>query len=186
MKTALVLGGGDTLQKDLEALHALGISYDGVFACNEAGATWNGDLEAWVSLHPEKFNKWAATRTSKGYSEAPFWAHRQPDLKIAPPCQVASYKFPEQKISGSSGLFAAKVALVDFGYVRAILCGIPMTSTPHFFDDVDWKGAKGFRNGWHEVPTRYKNRMRSMSGWTRVLLGSPSDWANERAKRCHQ
>lgn len=175
MKTALVLGGGHTLKSDLGRLT---LPYDGVFACNEAGAEWSGDLEAWVSLHPEKFFRWDADRKAKGYNPAPFWAHRQPQYKIAPELNVTEIQFPGQEMSGSSGLFAAKVALIDFGYDRAVFCGIPMTSSPHFFDDVNWKGANGFRTGWHQLDDQYRARMRSMSGWTRVLLGDPSDWAN--------
>lgn len=185
MKTALVLGGGDTLLGDIRRLHERGHHYDKVFACNDAGAIWRGPLEGWVSLHPEKFDQWTKKRRENGLEEEfgpakQLWAHRvhkqdQNPLDI----KVATICFPGQKTTGSSGLFAAKVAMVNCGFDRVIFCGVPMNVSPHFFDKKDWKSATGFRRQWHHVDKDYLRRMRSMSGWSYVLLGSPDDWRCE-------
>lgn len=181
MKTCLCLGGADTLFSDIEAYTG---PVDGVVACNDAGAHWPGDLDAWVSMHPRYFvtKNWHRDRIRRGYSE--------PKRILAPPVmekevlaspyplmrrvEFSDQYFPESP-GGSSGLFAAKVALIDLGFDLAVLCGIPMTVRPHFWDDkkVDWHVAHQYQRAWTKIPAQYRDRMRSMSGWTRVLLGAP-------------
>lgn len=182
MKTALCLGGGHTLLGDIRKLHDAGHSYDAVFACNDAGSIWRGPLEGWVTLHPEKFGVWMQKRQANGLDDdfgpaKQLWAHRlhKPGPN-APEVRVTDFLFPGQKGSGSSGCFMAKVALIDCKFDRVILCGVPLTQTPHFFDHKDWVSANGFRRQWHGIQKPYLHRMRSMSGWTRVLLGGPDDW----------
>lgn len=180
MKTALCLGGGNTLFNDIDYIHSNGIKYDAVFACNDAGAEWPHELEGWVTLHPEKLDAWSEKRAQNGFVPCKqLYAHRvMKKGKTKDLVKATTFKFPVQHGggSGSSGLFVAKVALVDCGFERAILCGIPMTQTTHFFDKVEWKSCKGFRRQWLHVDIDYRNRMRSCSGWTRVLLGGPNDW----------
>lgn len=191
MKTCLVLGGAESLWSDLSrflgvdgsdgagsAPCAAGSRWDGVVACNEAGAKWAGPLDAWISLHPRFFlsKGWVADRAKQGHPEpAAFYA--QPGARPHIPDHFirTSDLFPGQAKSGSSGLYAAKVALIDLGFDRVVFCGVPMTVTPHFWDQTrkDWGSAEDFREQWLTVPEEYRNRMRSMSGWTRVLLGAP-------------
>lgn len=180
MTTCLVLGGADCLHADLDAYTG---PIDGVVACNDAGAEWAGDLDGWVSLHPRYFQikSWRQARADKGYPPARRHFGHMDAQKIKDgaglTCDVkfTEYRFPGQDKSGSSGLFAAKVALIDLGFDRVVFCGVPMTEAPHFWD-VDrapWKVADGFRRQWLTVPEEYRARMRSMSGWSRVLLGPP-------------
>lgn len=172
MRTALVLGGASCL---LDDLYELPIRFDGVVACNDAGMYWPGDLDAWVTLHPAKMNQWRQKRRANGHSEpGRFFAHQEQGNYI----RRTAYKFQGVTSSGSSGMFAAKVALVDLSFDRAVLCGIPMMRKPHFFDRHDWRSATHFRHAWESLPKPYMERMRSMSGWTRCLLGSPRDWVN--------
>lgn len=185
MKTCLVLGGGGTLHGDIRSYDG---PVDGVVACNDAGIEWDGKLDAWVSLHPRYFElkNWYAKRKEKGYPDAEimFGIHEAKTGILATPgflsehITFTSYCFPGHSRSGSSGLFAAKVALVNLGFDRAVLCGIPMTTTPHFWDQTKapWKAAEGFRAEWLNIPKEYRDRMRSMSGWTRNLLGGPNQW----------
>lgn len=173
------MGGGHTLLSDLARVAEMGLQYDAVFACNDAGAEWAGPLEGWVTLHPEKLHKWVAKRQANGYEPARrLYAHRAHKAGQHMPegIRATSFSFPGQKSAGSSGCFVAKVALVDCGFDQVVLCGIPMTQSPHFFDDKDWRSANGFRRQWFHIDRRYLHRMRSMSGWTRVLLGAPDDW----------
>lgn len=183
MKTALVLGGGACLPSDVEAFKALGIPFHGVVACNDAGYWWKGELDAWVSLHSNKFGPWRQQRGDKGYPECKqFYGHRSEKPWI----KQTEYKFPQQNGSGSSGCFAAKVALIDLQFDSAVLCGVPLYRMPHFFDNKEWQSAESFRRGFLEVPYQYLDRMRSMSGWTRVLLGSPQDWVPNGRNKPHQ
>ena len=181
VRTALCLGGGDTLFSDLRTVHTLGLRYDAVLACNDAGTVWEGELDAWVTFHPEKFKRWVDARRSRGLPDAKeYYTHSERKTTETPkPAKITPYLLPGQQTSGSSGLFTAKVALVDMGFDRVVFAGVPLTVTPHFFDKKDWRSCNGFRKGWHTVSESYKARMRSCSGWTRVLLGGPDAWCQE-------
>jgi hypothetical protein len=186
LTTALVLGGGDTLFEDIDRYRAEhGGHYDGVVACNDAGTVWPETLDAWVSLHCRYFvqKDWRKKRAEAGYPEAlRHYGHLQAfrgslgeKAGLTRDLIATDYLFPGQDKSGSSGLFAAKVALIDLGFDRAVLCGVPMSNGPHFWDaeKKPWAPNEGFRRQWLTVPQEYRDRMTSMSGWSRVLLGAP-------------
>lgn len=175
MRTALVLGGASCLARDV-------LSYcgpvDGVVACNEAGIWWPRRLDAWVSFHPRYFERkgWRARRAEAGYSEALRYLSQE---EARPPCPdyvtFTSYLLPGQDKSASSGIFSAKVALVDLGFDRVVLCGVPMDSQHHFWDESEapWRPAQDFAEQVKTIDPEWRARMRSMSGWTREFLGAP-------------
>lgn len=194
MTTCLVLGAAACLHEDIKAYTG---PIDGVVAVNDAITEWPGDLTACVSLHARQYFAkpgWLALRAAKGYPK-PAMLFGHPEAfkgrdgtiltgKVTP----TPFEFYEGHPSGSSGLFAAKVALVDLGFDRVVFCGVPMSPGPHIA--ADWRkpgdenrwteanaggtsSALGFRNAWLTIPMEYRNRMRSMSGWSRVLLGAP-------------
>ena len=77
---------------------------------------------------------------------------------------------------GTSGLNAVYTALA-LDYDEIILCGIPLDDSGHYFDPP-WRGS----NFTHEVPDmkwwrnavkHFDGRVKSCSGRTRELLGSP-------------
>jgi hypothetical protein len=75
--------------------------------------------------------------------------------------------------SGSSALLGAQAAL-KLGYRRIVLCGCPMTGT-----NIKNSNYESFRPGWEEKKKYLDDRVRSMSGWTRELLGAPTEeWLN--------
>lgn len=182
--TALVLGGADTLPADVAAYRAAGGRWDGVVACNDAIVWWPEALDAGVSLHCRYFDRardrrWRTRRLEAGYPDAPRWFGHA--AAVDPPefVTLTDYELPGQVPgkSGSSGLFAAKVALIDLGFDEVVFCGVPMTPTPHIpgtaQQDAAWRSAEGFRRQWFKVEPAYLARMRSMSGWTRETLGAP-------------
>lgn len=176
MKTALVLGGGDTLQTDVSMFRG---KFDAVVACNDAGAWWPHDLDAWVTLHPRYMTtgpKWAEKRHEAGYPPAKAtYAHESAVKPVSDRTIKTYYGFFKDQYSGSSGMFATKVALVDMGFDRAVLCGIPLTNTPHFFGGEAWKSGENYRKYWLQIPDEFKAKIRSMSGWTRQTFGAPEE-----------
>lgn len=170
VRTALILGGADTLYSDVAAF---GRGFDGTVVCNDAGVHWPGKVDAWVSMHPEKFGEWTEGREVRGFPAAGMLvSHIQP--RRGPRVDlVTGWAWDETHGAGSSGLFAAKVALVDLGFDMAVLCGIPLTPTPHFFRSKAWKIAPDYQEVWRGLPEDFRARMRSMSGWTREFLGAP-------------
>jgi hypothetical protein len=187
VRTALVLGGGSSVWADADAAMDL-CEFDGVLACNDASAAWPGKLDAAVSLHPEKFGLWMERRSRSGFpapdriighTEAKTSTVRMPAIAM----EFADWRFPSQTDSGSSGLFVLKVALVDLGFDRAILCGIPMDRRfAHFFDASPWRADTSHRRGWTQAMHHIRGRARSMSGWTADQLGRPDqDWLAQAA-----
>lgn len=141
-----------------------------VLAVNDAGCVWPLRLDHWCTLHPEKLRAWEGRRTGPGRYLR--WAHTK-----------TGFPFIDRVTDdwqGSSGLFAVKVALRDLGHDKVIAAGVPMTATPHFFDTGRWAERNSFIEGWQSHASEIKPRVRSMSGWTRELLGAPSkQWLAE-------
>lgn len=179
MRAALVLGGAGCLWDDVEAALELG-EYQGVVACNDAGAAWPGELDAFATLHAEKAPFWIENRVRAGHPFPKAVLGYDGAGRALPACMtgLTAWRFEGQTLTGSSGLFALKVALVDLGFDRAVLCGIPLEAGPgHFFDAAAWRAAVSYRSGWQEALPQIKHRARSMSGWTKGLLGAPdTEW----------
>jgi hypothetical protein len=71
--------------------------------------------------------------------------------------------------SGSSALLGIHAGIRE-GYLKIIVCGCPLTG----------KNDKGqsysvFQKGWMAKHEEIKDNVRSMSGWTRELLGAPTE-----------
>lgn len=156
----LVMGSGPTLFADLAALGP----FDGdVLAVNRAGVVAPADLAHWVSLHPDHLAVFAAERAARGLPAAgALWT---PD------------RHPSMPRSGSSSLFAVRLALGPLGYDRVVLAGVPMETEPgrpgHFYPEA-FPAAIAYRGIWRAAREELAGRVRSLSGWTRRTLGRPS------------
>ena len=173
MTVALVLGGAACVWDDVRAFEEFGIAPAIVVACNDVLAAWKGPLTAVCSLHPDKLDGWLRKRARAGLPE-PEYAFADAMKADAWGFDSTPYRFAGQTSSGSSGLFALKVALEDLGASRAVLCGIPMDTQSHFFDAAGWQAARRHVAGWRQAMPLIKDRARSMSGWTRDMLGGPT------------
>jgi len=172
MRTALVLGGAACVWADVEAALALG-EFDGVVGCNDIGIAWPGVMDAWVSLHSMNFPAWSARRGREGRPSHQMTIGHAEAGPTAPVDRRTPYRFDGQDRSGSSGLFALKVALVDLCFDKAVLCGVPMDAQSHFFDGKAWEACAEHRKGWEQAKAAINDRARSTSGWTAKLLGKP-------------
>lgn len=175
-----MLGGAHCVWEDVEAALEIG-EFDGVVACNDAAAHWPGELDAAVSLHMQSLPRWIKKRDRKGYPRPKHvLGHLELRTTRVGPGFITGfteYKLPGQDRSGTSGLFAVKVALVDLAFDKAVLCGIPMNAQPHFFGGPAWDGHGESWKAWPQALNFIKDRARSMSGRTAELLGEPTpDW----------
>lgn len=148
---------------------------DAVFAVNDIGTRWTGPIRAFVTLHPEKMLQWRQERARRGFPDA--FEHVGHEMGHPGIDRATSYLWPGMNASGSSGLFAVKVAM-GAGYDRIILAGIPMQAEgAHFFNPASWGEVGSFTEAWKIALTRIAPFCRSMSGWTKQLLGAPStEW----------
>lgn len=86
---------------------------------------------------------------------------------------------------GTSGLFACFVGL-GLGYDEIVLCGVPIDNSGHYWEDPN--GKTNFqreiadkhgrirgdgRRFWGNAAEKFDGRVKSMSGFTKELLGSP-------------
>lgn len=174
---ALIIGGGSEIWKDVERWEKeYGQLWDGlVIAANDIGSYWPRPLDHWVSLHPDKFRTWRPARTTNGHPDGYVtWGRR---LSKVVDQQLTAWA------GGSSGMLAAQLAF-HLGCTKIILCGIPMTQTPHFAESTEfsknrttWTAAAGHWKAWERTKDRFEGKMRSMGGRTRELLGAPTkEW----------
>lgn len=170
--TLIALGGAKGVWDELEEALTLCPDAD-VGAVNEAGRDYTGHLTLWASLHPEKFHRWQRGRERNGLNtDFTACCHKKHfDTRV---------DFVTNDIwGGTSGLFLCQIAAINFGYSRIIVCGMPISDSPKYFTDDQWKGVSRYRKGWTEATQQpeLKGKIRSMSGWTRELVGPPdSEW----------
>ena len=179
VKRCLVLGSANSVWADIERATNI-CEFHGVVASKEIGVHWKGHLDGWVSLHPERMQKDRDLREANGYppAEVHFGHQFKPDAKGIDVWY--NYKFEGQLRSASSGIFALKVALEYFHFDQAVLCGIPLQRDQGRIDGKpNWNGGSTFHKGFEEAMPAFKDRVRSMGGWTALRVGQlTSAWAN--------
>jgi hypothetical protein len=168
---ALVLGGSNEVFTEyVEALKlcaAAGMPWK-VFACNDMLEDFPDLLENGVTLHPEKLPGWLSRREAAGRARpTTVWGHRG----------FANIDQWTRDWQGSVGLFAVKIAREE-RFRKIICCGVPMDiEANHFKRKTKWVAALGFRRGWTAHRRELAPFVRSMSGWTKFLLGPPTiEW----------
>lgn len=81
---------------------------------------------------------------------------------------------PYRPPSGSSAITGALAAL-RMGYERIILCGCPLAGNA-----PEGNPYEAFRPGWESKKDELAGKVKSMSGWTRELLGYPTkEWLSD-------
>jgi hypothetical protein len=174
---ALCVGSAACVGDDLAAAAALGVSQaDGwtVIACNHMARDWPRAFDHWVTFHPELLPRWTADRQAQGRPTcASLWTV---DNRVVP----GGFMMPVQRAAnwgGSSGLLMATVALL-LGADKIVLAGVPLDYEQGHYDSPDkaWREAGSYRKGWTSHQDDLVN-VRSLSGWTAGLLGTPTrEW----------
>ena len=172
IRRALILGGANCVWDDVEAACKLG-KFQAIVAVNDVGAEYPEHVDIWCSLHPDKLPAWAKQRADNGYRPAGMLVGHADKKSAGFLDETTPYQWPGMSGSGSSGLFAVKVAL-EHGYNRVVLCGVPMEKRPHFFKKEPWPQVDSFTAAWKTSINNYSEFTRSMSGWTAELLGKPT------------
>lgn len=173
---AFVLGGAECIWADLESAQSL-CSPHIVVAVNDIGVDYPGRIDHWVSYHTDFLDKWARLRAARGMPDIQhYWTGKGGPTKSAPKGTRTV-----NAVGGSSGMLATYVALkVDAA--KVILCGIPIDAKmPHYHKHkkgAAWTEALKYQKHWREAANNdFRDRVRSMSGWTAELLGSPTkEW----------
>lgn len=170
---ALCLGGAARVHGDaLNAISIIGRAPDLVVACNDVAALWAGEVDALASHHPESIPRWLALRAEAG---------QPPPRRVVIPNHYEGHPATDIMATawdGGSGLYTAEVAIKLLGAHGAILCGVPLDpNEPHVVREGPWPAAPTFRSGFRAALAAEGGRIRSMSGWTKSVLGVPTaDW----------
>lgn len=148
---------------------------DAFFVTNDMIPLWSERLDYVCSLHPEKMLDWLSQRAKRGFRPpGEVWCH-----KNAGPRGLIhkGVDHVTEDWAGSSGLFAAKVA-IEQGFQRVVVCGVPLVAEGnHIARKRHWSAAHAFRSGWKRNEKKLRDYVRSMSGWTQQFLGAPTpEW----------
>ena len=169
---ALVIGCSDQVKSDLRIYKP---KTNDVIACNDAGCYYQQPIRHWVAVHAALFTQWENLRKFRKF-EGFYHTHT---IKYGTFGGHAHFVWEIEKFGGSVAMLATIVAL-EMGYNRVVLAGCPMDDSPHFWDlclDERPKLAldgPSIRDCWTLAKDVYfKDRVRSLSGWTRELLGGP-------------
>lgn len=174
-RIAFVIGGAACVWEDLKRARNLCVP-DIVAVVNDMGVDYAGKIDYWVSYHSDRLAKWADQRKKKGLPPpAQFWSG------------LAPVRFAPRKLrhhtnrGGSSGMLGAYVALDEGQATHVILIGVPINpEMPHYHShnrNQAWKDGKNYQRHWRQKYDELHGRVKSMSGWTAELLGSPTiEW----------
>jgi hypothetical protein len=169
--TALCLGGAAGVWAEAADAKRL-FTPDVIIASNHAGRDLEGPLDHWCSFHVELMPAWIAAREAAGRPPAGrLWSVERRFL--------ASTTLDVHRVKnwgGSSGLLAVTVAL-ELGCTHVVLAGTPLDiAAAHYDDPKPWRDAGQYRRAWLAHRTLMTG-VRSMSGWTREILGAPDrEW----------
>ncbi|MEI7635880.1 MAG: hypothetical protein WCJ37_01130 [Syntrophus sp. (in: bacteria)] len=94
--------------------------------------------------------------------------------KQAPGVDIVEPYAPIIERSGSSSM-TGTLAAIRLGYKKIVLCGIPLTGNA-----PEGNPYEAFRLGWEDKKDELTGKVKSLSGWTKELLGNPTwEWLNE-------
>lgn len=167
----LLLGDARCVHDDAERALAL-FTPDLYATTNMIGMEWF-HVDHWFTLHPNASGIWPGIvqamrrRLHAGLNRPVTWAHKQ----------EKGIDRWTQDWAGSSGLLAVK-GLMEIGCTHIVCAGVPMKAEQgHYYDDKNWHTATNYHRGWIRNEHTIKQLVRSMSGWTRELLGEPTaEW----------
>lgn len=164
-----MIGGGSGVWRELaEARELIGDREALTVACNHAGRDCADPVDAWATMHSELMPLWIKSRAEQGHPPAKQLYH------ASHRAHYPEGSKPVESWGGSSGLLCVKVAL-DLGCTKIILCGVPMHQNFHHYDRPNrrWSEAAQYHRSWEKRLPEMQGRVKSCSGWTARLLGSP-------------
>jgi len=173
---AVVMGCGRTIWDDLAQVKDL--DRIGVIAVNNMILHHKGRVNHGVSMHPEEPNLWRALRPYYQCEESHVTTHgyRKHDKAGLSECDYVWGNI-DGAMGGTSSILAVIVGLA-LGYDEIILAGVPLDGDGHFYDPpgktLNMFNSDFIKMEWTNTEHNYfQGRVKSLSGWTRELLGAP-------------
>ena len=172
-KVAAIIGCAPCWENDLNQFKSICNDFD-VFAIG-LDCPYKEEIKYFVTYHIEDIEAYKRKRTgdykiishtndfikySRERRKKPEWANTNVDIV-----------YPHQAPSGSSSLLGTKAALFKLGYNKVVLIGCPMDTGSI---ENKAKSYSVFRKGWLYFKSDLVGKVKSMSGWTKELLGEPT------------
>lgn len=160
-------GCAPSWEKDLNRLSEMVVDFH-VMSIG-VSCPYEGYVKYFATYHIKDIPEYKIKRTRLGFNiDYKIISHRN-ELKY-PVDFVFEYKPP----SGSSALLGA-IAAMSFGYKKIVLCGCPLEGV-----NPKQSSYAMFRKGWTVHKNEVIGKVKSMSGWTKELLGEPTrEWLKE-------
>ena len=182
----VIVGSGRCVWDDLQKLWPI---TDDVMCVNDMIMFYPEDIDHIFSLHGNKLATWWAARFipyKQRFTKIPKFHTANNEQNV--PSHYRRWDFAG---GGTSGL-AACFAGIGLGYDSIVLCGVPIDNSGHFWE-APWEGtnfqreianAHGQIRGdgrrfWVNAKEKFNGRVKSMSGYTKKLLGSPYAGSSE-------
>ena len=167
MNPAIVLGSSRTVWSDLHSIPKWIRDKAVWFAVNDM-IVFAPKVHHAVSLHRHKLPHWLALRTQDGSRVAKIVSHSGAQH------EGVDKEWPQHRRSGSSSLFAARVA-VEMGHAPVLLVGVSLDNAGHMYDDPFAKvnhGHDHFRQSWVDAKEELRRgQVFALSGFLQELLG---------------
>ena len=183
-KIAVMIGCALCWEEDLNRLRSLCLDFD-IFAVG-LDCPYKGKIDYLVTYHIEDIEEYKNKRTKESLStDYKVISHtddfkkygKERNQKVRWTNVNIDIVYPHEKPSGSSSLLGAKAALFKLGYDKVVLVGCPMD-----VGNVEnkKKSYTMFQKGWLYFKKDLAGKVKSMSGWTKELLGEPTkEWVEE-------
>jgi hypothetical protein len=156
MNRVLVMGSSSRLWPDLQALAQ--ITGDGRWPWTVIGVNMAGWAYLRESLrYPMGFKSWGGRWVTGSTDED----HEEVDEVL------------DVDRVGSSGMLAVDIARKRLEADRIVIAGMPVDATRRFYDFRPWDSALTYQVRWRESIEDFDGRVRSMSGFTKEILGAP-------------
>lgn len=171
-KRLLIVGPAPCLKEDLKALEQLGPAFltgrmatHDVMAIGLDTAEYEGRIDHVATYHPYELPDFRQRRkVIGGNMDYITHSHESPEGQAH-----AQRLWPYIKPSGSSAMLGIQAGM-GMGYKKIVVAGCPLV-------DRKYTITCDFRAGWTARYDVIKDVVRSMSGWTRELLGAPTkEW----------
>ena len=167
MKPIVLIGCAPCWKDDLDNLKAIIDDFD-VMAVG-MDCPYNGHIQYFVTYHQEDIPIYKMRKRNANYDSNFLVISHKQNIEVD---IIELHKNP----TGSSALLGV-VAVIRLGYKKIILCGCPMEGPNK---NKFAKSYNHFQRGWMSRFAEIKDFTRSMSGYTREILGKPiKEWIND-------
>jgi len=161
-KKIIIMGIAPCLEEDLAAIlnHE---NYDFMAIGLDCSDRYLGRIQHVATYHAYELPEFKERRERAG-GNLDYLTHA-----IEPYGLWVNHIWPYRRPSGTSALLGVQAAM-QLGYKMIIVAGCPLTDDRY---TVRWDTHRGWTSQFEEI----KDKVRSMSGWTRGLLGAPTpEW----------